>query len=324
MRLDRFLAARMPSWSRAQLQALLERGAARVGAVTAKKSSRVTQGNEVLVESTERPAGRGSTLVPEPMDLDVLYEDELVLAVNKPAGLVVHPGSGNRTGTLVNGLLHRAGGLSGGSAPDRPGIVHRLDKDTSGVLLVARTDQAHAALAAQFSARRVHKTYYGFCTGSCPLERGTIDKPIARSRRDPTRFCVHCSGRASVTEFVREAWEGGVGFVAFRPHTGRTHQIRVHASSAGMPIVADTVYGGGREAVLRLEPLERAFAYQLHKCFERQALHAYAVTFEHPSTGRAMRLAAPFPPDFARAIALFGERIPRTTFESVRDEGARS
>jgi 23S rRNA pseudouridine1911/1915/1917 synthase len=243
------------------------------------------------------------------MPLDVLYEDDEIIAVNKPAGLVVHPGSGNRTGTLVNALLYHTAELAGGFSRDRPGIVHRLDKDTSGVLLAARTDQAHAELARQFAEREVAKVYYGFCVGLQPPASGLIEAAIGRSRRDPSRFSVRGGGKASATEYECIAWHSGIAFVRFQPRTGRTHQIRVHASHAGFPVLADNVYGGGRDAVMKLEPLERPFAHSVLKCFTRHALHAFSISVHHPRTGKQLAFTAPFPQDFVQAAALFGDRV---------------
>jgi len=309
MRLDRFLAGRFAGRSRAALQALVVGGTVRVNGAVARKSRTLAAGDTVDADLDAVPAERAGLPQAEALPLDVLYEDRDLIAINKPAGLVVHPGSGNRTGTLVNALLHHTAELAAGFGSDRPGIVHRLDKDTSGVLLAARTDQAHAELARQFAGREVAKVYYGFCVGPEPPERGLIEAPIGRSRRDPARFSVRGAGKASATEYERIAWHSGIAFVRFRPRTGRTHQIRVHASHAGFPILADTLYGGGRDAVMTLEPLERPFAHAVLKCFARHALHAFSITVHHPRTGAPLTLTAPFPQDFRQAGALFGGAV---------------
>lgn len=304
-RLDAFLVERLEGWSRAQVQELIEREAVLLGTGAARKSHRMVAGQSLSVDVDSPRRERRDAPGAEDIPLSVIYEDEAVMAIDKPAGLVVHPGNGNRTGTIVNALLFHTNELSDGTDSERPGIVHRLDKDTSGVLLVARTDSAHAALSRQFAQRRIHKTYYGICIGSRPPQEGTLDGPVGRSRRDPARFCITHAGRPAVTDYRLRAWRSGIAVVEFSPHTGRTHQIRVHAAGAHIPIVADTVYGNDRERISELEPLERPFAWKVAKCFGRQALHARRITFEHPVSGLAMTLEAPFPRDFSQALGLF-------------------
>jgi 23S rRNA pseudouridine1911/1915/1917 synthase len=257
----------------------------------------VTVQEEELTFAGEKPAP-----LPEDIALDVLYEDEYLLGINKPAGLVVQPGSGNRTGTLVNALLHSFPGLSEGYESDRPGIVHRLDKDTSGVLIVARNNAVHAAMGTQFANRTVEKTYSGICIGRMPEETGRIEAPLGRSRSDPLKRAVMRQGKPSLTEFRLAAYQSGISLVEFILHTGRTHQIRVHAAHAGFPILADETYGGGRERILRLPPLERPFAFRVLKCFDRHALHARTLAFTHPVTNQRMEITAPYPSDFAEAL----------------------
>ena len=315
MRLDRFMASQLPQHSRSALQKLIEGGAVTVdGAVVAKRhrvraGERIAVSDQTTAELTARPHVR-----PQQISLDIFYEDDDIIAVNKPAGLVVHPGSGNHDGTLVNGLLYHCTTLSGGSAAGRPGIVHRLDKDTSGVIVAAKNDPAHAHLARQFAEREVDKEYLGVCAGSCPPAHTTIDKPIGRSRRDPTQFCIARRGRPSQTEFWLLAHRSGISALRFRLHTGRTHQIRVHMVSEGLPILGDTTYGGGREAVAKLEPLLRTFAYKALKQCTRQALHAYRLTVRHPRTGASLKLCAPLPDDLSSLFALLEVEPPGDSF----------
>lgn len=310
VRLDQFLADVMAGWSRSRVQKLIAQGGVEVNGSPVRKRRKVTAGDTVSVDESLAGPPEETRPEPEDMPLEFLYEDEHVLAVNKPAGLVVHPGSGNRGGTLVNGLLHHCSQLAEGFGGDRPGIVHRLDRDTSGVILVAKTQQAHAHLAKQFQDREVAKFYLGVCIGDRPAEHLMIDAPIGRSRRDPTLFCVTRSGRPSQTECWLLGHHSGVAAFRFQLHTGRTHQIRVHLANRGFPIAADTVYGGDRAAAQRIGPLERPFVYRVLKLFDRQALHAHRIEFSHPATDRMVRVQAPVPGDMAEAFALLDVSIP--------------
>ncbi|MBN1130043.1 MAG: RluA family pseudouridine synthase, partial [Chitinispirillaceae bacterium] len=188
-----------------------------------------------------------------------------------------------------------------------PGIVHRLDKDTSGLLVVAKTNQAHAALAAAFSSRTIHKTYVAFCIGVPKEPEGVIDLPLGRNRNDPVKRSTDSAGKPAQTRYSVVAVNGRISLVRFMPHTGRTHQIRVHCSSRGFPIVADELYGGGRGRLQRVPPLVRPFAAAVFDCFTRQALHARSIAFEHPFFKREIVLTAPFPADFHKALSLFGK-----------------
>jgi 23S rRNA pseudouridine1911/1915/1917 synthase len=247
------------------------------------------------------------------MPLSVLYEDDFYLAVDKAAGIVVHPGSGNRSGTLVNALLYHLGkNLSSGSHPERPGIVHRLDKETSGVILVAKTNAAHAALASAFAGREVKKEYLGFCMGVPQEAAGAIDLPLARSRKDPLKRSPDPLGKSSRTEFRLLAAHSGISLVQFMPRTGRTHQIRVHCSSRGFPILGDTLYGGGPGRLPQLPPEYRPFAARMLGCFKRQALHSWRITFSHPFSKEPITVVAPLPEDFQRGLGEMGETFPLT------------
>jgi 23S rRNA pseudouridine1911/1915/1917 synthase len=250
---------------------------------------------------------RDIKLAPQNIPLDILYEDEYLVAVNKPSGLVVHPGNGVRDGTLVNALLHKIGTLSEGSGSERPGIVHRLDKETSGVMIAAKTNNAHAAMAAAFANRSVEKHYVGFCFGEPSESHGRIDLALERSRRDPLKRTSSKNGKPSLTEYWLLRYRAGVSAIYFKLHTGRTHQIRVHCSSKGFPILADSLYGGGRERLMRVAPLDRPFAAKVFKSFSRQALHARYLSFIHPFTGLRVHIEAPFPEDFHSAMIHFGD-----------------
>jgi 23S rRNA pseudouridine1911/1915/1917 synthase len=305
MRLDVFLSNAFGAFSRSQVQKLIAAGQVSVNGQVVPKSYLLATTDAVQVTGS-LPLDQTVELLPQDIPLSLLYEDEYYIAVDKPAGLVVHPGSGNRNGTLVNALLFHLGHrLSNVSVSDRPGIVHRLDKDTSGVIVVAKTNAAHAALAQAFSSRTVKKSYTGFCIGRPPAASGTIDMPLSRSRSDPVKRTVHELGKASTTEYRQIDFRYGIALVEFLPRTGRTHQIRVHCASSGFPIVADTLYGGGTARLHQLSPLDRPFAASILKCFTRHALHAAAITFTHPFLEKEMTIEAPLPEDFKRALEIY-------------------
>ncbi|MBD3345383.1 MAG: RluA family pseudouridine synthase [Chitinivibrionales bacterium] len=304
-RLDVFVAGVMEGMTRSQVQKAIKSGGVLVNGTVAGKNVRLKRGDDVTIDEQEMTALTSTTLVPQDIPLDIVYEDNYLIAVNKPAGMVVHPGSGVRDSTLANALAYHIPSLSDGFAHDRPGIVHRLDKETSGILLVAKTNQAHAALASLFSERKISKRYIGICIGARPQEQGTIEAPIGRSRSDPIRHVIKKNGKPAKTSYRLLTFESGISVVEFSPHTGRTHQIRIHASYTGFPVVADPLYGGDREQVKKIAPLYRPFAYKIFKCFTRHALHAFKISFIHPFTQKETELSAPFPGDMNAAIALF-------------------
>ncbi|MGA2508061.1 MAG: RluA family pseudouridine synthase [Chitinispirillaceae bacterium] len=310
LRLDVFVSRLFIDRSRSQIQKLIATGSITVNGQVVPKKYAVSGGDIITVTAMES-VSHEANLIAQDIPLSILYEDDHFLAIDKPAGLVVHPGSGNRNGTLVNALLfHCHEGLSPGSAAERPGIVHRLDKDTSGVIIVAKTAAAHAALAAAFSSRTIKKNYIGFCIGRPPDAAGFIDVPLARSRRNPVKRAPDKSGKLSRTAYRLLDFRSGIALVEFMPLTGRTHQIRVHCASSGFPIVADTLYGGGKERLLQVAPLDRAFASSIHKCFTRHALHAVSITFTHPFLKKEITIKAPLPQDFRNALALYGNPSP--------------
>jgi 23S rRNA pseudouridine1911/1915/1917 synthase len=312
LRLDVFLSRNGPGVSRAKIQKLISAGAVSVNGKATRKKRVLVPGDVVRFDPAALPADEAAPL-PQDIPLSILFEDDYYIAVDKPAGLVVHPGCGNRSGTLVNALLfHRGKSLSKGSAADRPGIVHRLDKDTSGVIVAAKTDEAHAALAAVFASRGVQKKYLAFCIGRPLTGAGIIEMPLARSRCDPARRVPAASGKSSTTGFRLLDFRGGISFIEFSPRTGRTHQIRVHCASSGFPVIADALYGGGIMRLRQTSPADRPFATVLFKCFSRQALHASSLTFIHPFLNRGVTVEAPLPRDFMGALALMrGETAVR-------------
>lgn len=296
-RLDRVLATLPEVGTRARARRLLDDGCVSVDGV-ARKASHAVRGGERLEIVLPRPAP--STVEPEALPLTVLYEDEHLLAIDKPPGMVVHPAPGARSGTVVNAILHRLGAMPGVGAPERPGIVHRLDRDTSGVLLVARTARALERLARQFRERTLHKRYLALVHGRVTPATGTVDRPIGRHPVERKRMAVRrAGGRAAVTHWRVVEQLPGATLLELHPETGRTHQLRVHLAALGHPVVADAVYG--RRAVAG-RGVPAAAAAALAAC-PRQALHAAAIRFAHPATGAPIVLESPLPNDLATVLA---------------------
>jgi 23S rRNA pseudouridine1911/1915/1917 synthase len=297
LRLDVALVRAWPDLSRARVQGLISDGRVLVDGSAAKASARAREGARLALEIPPPPP---SGLVAQDLPLSVLHEDRAVLVLDKAAGMVVHPARGTPDSTVVNALLHRMG--PEGPEGERLGLVHRLDKDTSGCLVVARTAAALASLQAQFKGRSVGKTYLALCHGA-PPESGRLDTPYGRHPRDRTRYTGRVqSARRAITEWkVLERFGEAAALVEVTLHTGRTHQIRVHLAEAGHPLLADAAYGGRRrEARLGAEhPASRAA-----EAVGRQALHAWKLSFDHPTTGRRMAFEAPIPGDLAKAIEL--------------------
>jgi len=282
-RLDRFLASLPEIGSRAVAERLLRGGGVLVDGTARAKSAKLAGGEELEFEP---PAPPTSDLVAEAMNLVVPYEDEHLLVVDKPAGLVVHPAPGHASGTLVHGLL--AYDVEGGDEPDRPGIVHRLDRDTSGLMVVARSPKAHRRLQEMVQAREVTREYVALVVGRPRSRRGTIDAPIGRDRSDPLRHSLDTdSPRDAVTHFEVEEVFPRHALLRVTLETGRTHQIRVHLAAIDLPVVGDPLYGRAGELGL-----------------ERQFLHAARLAFPHPVTGQPVDVASPLPVDLSKALAL--------------------
>ena len=295
-RLDVFLA-RHSGLSRARVQRLIADGQALLDGHPAKASAPVGAGQWVRLAV---PPAEPLSLRPEAIPLDVLFEDEDLLVVNKPAGLVVHPGAGRTTGTLVHALLAHCRQLPGIGGVERPGIVHRLDRDTSGLMVVAKTDAAHQALSSQFKGRVVRKRYLALARGRLARDSGTIEAPIGRQVRDRKRMGVRQEGgREARTGYRVLAQLHEMALVELRLETGRTHQIRVHLAHLGHPVVGDRVYGGRRER----------HAQAAEESAERQMLHAWRLGFRHPRTGAWLEFAAPPPADFLRVAGIPLDRI---------------
>jgi 23S rRNA pseudouridine1911/1915/1917 synthase len=286
-RLDRFLALLPEVGSRAVAERLLEGGGVLVDGRTRPKSHRLAGGEELEFEP---PAPRPSGLVAEEIELTVPYEDEHLLVVDKPAGLVVHPAPGHAQGTLVHGLL--AYDVEGGDEPERPGIVHRLDRDTSGLLVVARSPEAHRRLQELVQSRELTREYLALVVGRPRSRRGTIDAPIGRDRRDPMRQSLDTdTPREAVTHFEVEELLPRHALLRVSLETGRTHQIRVHLNGIDLPVAGDPLYGRAGDLGL-----------------ERQFLHAARLAFEHPFTGEPVDVTSPLPADLAAALVAAGGR----------------
>jgi 23S rRNA pseudouridine1911/1915/1917 synthase len=297
-RIDRVVAM-LSSCSRAEAAALIEAGEVLVGGQPASsRSAKVRLGDTVDIEVPDR--AEAARLVPEPgVTFPIVYEDEHLLVIDKPAGLVVHPGAGQRTGTLVHGLLAAYPDIAGvGVDPARPGIVHRLDKGTTGLLLVARTQPAYTALVAALSARHVHRRYRALAWGRLSTATGLIDAPIGRSPREPTRMAIVVRGKEARTRYeVLAAYTEPVEVteLACTLETGRTHQIRVHLRSIGHPVVGDVRYDGARQSL----PMERPF------------LHAEVLELHHPVSGTPLRFVSPLPADLQAVLDLLSGHAER-------------
>ncbi len=300
-RLDQFLAAQVPDVSRARVQQAIEGGKVKVNGKTAKPSLHLRAGDHVeLLGPAEAPPLRAT---PEDIPLDVVYEDDALAIINKPAGMMVHAGAGHddarSRGTLVNALLHRFGALSGVGGELRPGIVHRLDKGTSGLIVVAKDDLAHRRIAEQFSGRKVKKKYIALVHGWLKQDRGNIESSIARDRLRRTRMTTRArAGRHAVSHYRMlrrlETTFGKFTLVEVEIETGRTHQIRVHMASIGHPVVGDTLYGAPREIRGR-----NTGSVSLARNF----LHAAAIELKHPRTAAPLKFSRPLPPDLEEFLA---------------------
>ncbi len=278
-RLDRWLCLHLPELSRSRIQKLIREGHVTVNGQPAKPSAPLIEGARVEIHILpEEPC----SLEPEEMELSILYEDEDLAVLNKPSGVVVYPAAGNRRGTLVQGLLH-ARTLSGVGAPERPGVVHRLDKETSGVIVFAKSDMAYYDLIRQFKDRHIHKTYLAVVHGCVEEDEGRIEAPIGRDLHHRQRMGVReRGGRPAITEFRVLKRLKDTTLLRVSPHTGRTHQIRVHLTAIGHPIVGDSLYGRKNRS----------------KSAERLMLHAWKLRLTHPQTGQRLEFSAPAPPEF--------------------------
>jgi 23S rRNA pseudouridine1911/1915/1917 synthase len=307
-RLDRFLVSQLPHFSRSKIQSFMEEGHVRVDGVVRRASYRVEAGEGVAIEIPPPPP---AAVAAEAIPLEILYEDEDLAVINKPAGMTVHPGAGADLGTMVSALLHHFGGDRGLSAvggPLRPGIVHRLDRDTSGAIVIAKNDLTHRKLVEDFRARRVAKTYLALLHGRIKGEAGTVDLPIARDLRRPSRMTARRrEGRAARTDWRVRLRLNGFTLIEADLRTGRTHQIRAHFAALGCPVLGDTRYGAPRRERVGTEllpPLARNF------------LHSARLGFVHPRTGKPIDARAPVPPELVRYLEALG-RATQTSARSI-------
>ncbi|MBL8122629.1 MAG: RluA family pseudouridine synthase [Blastocatellia bacterium] len=306
-RLDAFLAGRIEGWSRSRLQKLIENGDVLVNGKEAKASYKLREGDEIDVDLTEEPVAR---FEPEDIPLDIVFEDEFLAVINKPAGMVVHPGAGVRSGTLANAIAHHfkfnipdsklseSGTWDPGSGI-RVGIVHRLDKDTSGLILVAKDEQTHETLAEQFRDRTVQKKYVALVHGNIAENSGKIERPIARDRWHRTKMTVAANGRHALSLWkVRERFEKFT-LLEVDIKTGRTHQIRVHLASINHPVVGDATYNEGRDNTIANAEVRKAIE-KLNRFF----LHSQRLTFTHPNTGERLTFTSELPTELAQLLKL--------------------
>lgn len=289
-RLDRVLSTRFPTMTRSAIQHIMEGGHVCREKVALKKNYRVTGGDCITVEL---PEPKEMEIVPQNIPLDIVYEDADLIVVNKPRGMVVHPAPGNWDGTLVNALMYHCGDrLSGINGEIRPGIVHRIDKDTSGLLVVAKNDRAHQSLAAQIAEHSVVRRYFAVVYGALPEDKGMVHASIARHRTDRKRMAVAPDGRDAITHYeVLERYRGFT-YATFLLETGRTHQIRVHMNYIGHPIIGDPVYG------------PKTDKWKLNG----QCLHAGELTLTHPATGERMAFSTPWPDYFTSVLQILRSR----------------
>ncbi|MHB1872997.1 MAG: 23S rRNA pseudouridine(1911/1915/1917) synthase RluD [Steroidobacteraceae bacterium] len=292
LRLDQALARALPQYSRARLQGWIEAGAVQVDGRPLRAKDRLLGGEQVCVQARWKADTR---VEPEALALTVVHRDRGIYVIDKPAGLVVHPGAGNRHHTLQNALLALDPALA---RVPRAGLVHRLDKDTSGLLVVARTPEAHARLVAALAERAIERVYLAVCTGAM-TGGGTVDEPIGRHRTQRTRMAVRGDGREAVTHYRIERRFPAHTLLRVQLQTGRTHQIRVHLAHLGYPLVGDPLYGGRK----RLPAGCSAALSEALRSFTRQALHAAHLGLEHPLTGRRLEFDSPLPADMARLVA---------------------
>ena len=298
VRLDSFLVSHFAKHSRVRLQRAISRGDVLVDGQKVKSSTRLKPGQSVVCQPIEVPS---EGPIPEDIPLDLIFEDEHLVAINKPPAMVVHPAKGHWSGTLTAALAFHFKSLSSIGGPTRPGIVHRLDRDTSGVILIAKTDQAHATLSKQFQDRTVEKEYHAIVTPAPDLDRDVIDKPIGNHPYQREKKAIrenHASSRAASSMYEVLERLNGFALVAVKPKTGRTHQIRVHMAHIGSPVACDRLYSG--RARLTVNDLNRDGDETI--LIERQALHARKISFDHPSSGQRMTLESEIPDDMTRLL----------------------
>lgn len=299
-RLDRYLADQRPELSRSRLQKLIAEGAVCINGKTTRSSYRVVAGDSITINI---PPPTDSTINPEEYPLDIFFEDDHVLVLDKPAGMIVHPAGRMTSGTLVNALLSHCTHLSGINGVLRPGIVHRLDKDTSGLMVVAKSDAGHRGLAAQLEARAMERRYLALIWGGFEADEGRIEAPIGRHPKERKRMAVSQNGKYAATHWKIRARYDFLSLLSLALETGRTHQIRVHLAHLNRPVFGDPLYGGREERLSGIAPLFRREATHLLAQTNRQMLHATQLTFVHPVTKEEMMFEAHPPEDMQKILA---------------------
>jgi 23S rRNA pseudouridine1911/1915/1917 synthase len=297
-----FLGARAPDTSRSRVQKWIEQGCFLHNGRPARKSDNVAEGDTIAVMNAPE-ADMSSTLVPEDIPFPIVFEDADIIVVDKPKGMVTHPGNGIHSGTLANALAFRFKNLSDVNGPLRPGILHRLDKDTSGLLAVAKNNAAHLELARQLEARTIRRIYHALSWREVAESEGTVDQPIARNPRDPLKMGIHADGKRAVTHWKTLGHYQFATYFELSLETGRTHQIRVHLAHIQHPVVGDPLYGGRQSFLDKVQPIHHPFATKLLSYFKSQALHAHKLTFIHPKSGKSMEFQSPLPQEMVDALA---------------------
>ena len=308
-RLDHFLVDQLTKYSRSRVQSFIRSGQIIVNGSKCKTGYSLEMNDIIQVDVTKEES-YFKKLIPENLNLNIIHEDESIVVIDKPAGIIVHPGIGANSGTVANGLLYHFQKLSNINGDLRPGIVHRLDKDTSGVMVIAKTNSAHAFLADQFKERKVKKKYIGLSWGLWDNEHGEINEPLLRDKKDPTKYSVNDNGKNSITKYEVEKLFRHSSLVSFFPLTGRTHQIRIHSSHYGHPIFGDEKYGGGISRSKGFLPEFKSHYKKMLQKFNRHALHAEKLEFIHPISKQVVKFDVPLPQeylDLVRSINLLNE-----------------
>ncbi len=298
-RIDTFLAKKSPL-SRSQIQFWIKKGCITLNQKIAHKNLCLKQNDIItIVKILEQPP---SSLIPEEIKLDIVYEDQDLAVIHKPKNMVVHPGAGNYTGTLVNALIWHYKNLSNHNGNFRPGILHRLDKDTSGLIVITKNNLSHQNLAAQIQTRVMKRTYYALTWKNPKLNQGIIDKPIKRDPNHRVKMCIHSDGRNAISHYKTLNNFTFSSFIKVKLQTGRTHQIRVHMDSINTPVIGDPVYGKGSFNIKELPYSQQASAHKLQQFFTSQALHAGNLSFLHPKTNQLLSFSIPLPKNMKDAL----------------------
>ena len=308
-RLDHYLLGQLTEYSRSRVQSFIRSGQILVNGNKCKTGYSLEM-NDIIQVDVLKEESNSKKLIPENLNLSIIHEDESIVVINKPARIIVHPGIGVNSGTVANGLAYHFQKLSNINGDLRPGIVHRLDKDTSGVMVIAKNNSAHAFLADQFKERKVKKKYIGLTWGLWDNENGEINEPLHRDKKDPTRFSINANGKNSITKYKVEKIFRHSSLVSFFPLTGRTHQIRIHSSHCGHPIFGDEKYGGGISRSKGFLPEFKSHYKRMIQKFNRHALHAERLELIHPISKQVVKFDAPLPQeylDLVKSINLLNE-----------------